>query len=170
MFFSPSSPYLQSSMGFCYKEIDSVSPLARITAPFRIRVWIVMAVLLLIAIIIILLTKKLSRKWRHFFISGRLNRTSILNMWASLLGMPICNPRIIDRRYFGTFARTLTLLWMILWFVIRNSYQASLYTYLQSHRFTSAYDTIEKIQNSNCKVIVIPSGMSFLKDMFSQDR
>lgn len=170
LYFSPSNPYLQASMGFCYKETVEYLPFTRLASPFRPRVWIVICILLLITILIILLTKKLNKKWRHFFIGGQMNRTPILNMWASLLGMSICNPRIANGRSLGTFARTLTLLWIILWFVIRNSYQGALYTYLQSHRLTSAYDTIEKVRASDCKVISTYSGYAFLKHLFTRDR
>lgn len=88
-----------------------------------------------------------------------------------VLGNPISSPHITSTQYFGTFARTLMLLWIILWLVLRNSYQGALYNYLQSHRLSSSFDTIEKIQASNCKIITTVSGyMLFLKDMFSLDR
>ena len=168
--FSLSNPYMQSSSGFCYKENEALLPFSRIMAPFELPVWILICVLLFVTIIVILLSKKFSRKWRHFFIGGQMNRTPILNTWASLLGMSICNPHILNGKKIGTFARTLMLLWIVLWFIIRNSYQAALYTYLQSHRLTSAYDTIEKVRMSDCKVITPPSGYSFIKHIISVDR
>lgn len=99
-----------------------------------------------------------------------MNRTPILNMLTLVLGNPVCNPRIAQPQFFGTFARTLALFWILLWFVLRSSYQCSLYTYLQSHRLTSPYDTIEKIQASNVQILTAPSGYQILKHMFSRDR
>lgn len=163
--FSGSNPYLQASFGFCFKQSDAYLPLRRLTAPFRILIWRIICVLLLLSMAIILLTKKLSPKWRHFIISGRINRDPILKMWTAVLGNPIT-----FKPNFGNFARTLTLLWILLWLIIRSSYQGALYTYLQSHRMSSPYDTLEKIQASDCKIITSLSGFYFLKGLISPDR
>lgn len=169
--FSCSNPYLQGSIGFSYKEVDAYVPFTRLTAPFTIQVWFVICILLIMSMMIILLTKKLTRQWRHFIIGGQVNRTPILNMWSSVLGLPICNWRICNGgRCFGTFARTLAMLWMIAWFIIRNSYQGSLYTYLQSHRVTSAYDTIEKIRTSGCKILATPTVVSLMDGLIDPQR
>lgn len=168
--FSPTNPYLQASIGFCFKETEAYSPLTRLTAPFQFRTWIVICLILIASMIVILLTKKLSRKWRHFYIGGRMNRTPILNMWNSVLGMPIANQRITRERNFGNFARTLTILWIFIWFIIRNAYQGSLYTYLQGHRLTSPYDTVEKIRKSDCKVITPPATYNFIMNIIDRKR
>lgn len=165
------NPYLQASIGFAYKEIDAYLPFTRLTAPLTIQVWMLILTLLIISIAIILLTKKLTRRWRHFIVGGRKNRTPILNMWATVLGIPIPNSQISNGgQFFGIFARTLALLWIILWFVIRNSYQASLYTYLQSHRVSTAYDTIEKIRTSNCKIFASPAAFNFIGGVIDRNR
>lgn len=152
--FSLSVPYLQSSLGFAFRENEVDSPFTRITAPFQMQIWFIICVTLVATVVMILLTKKLSRQWRHFYIGGRVNRTPILNMWITVLGGPVCNPRMTNRRSFGTFARTIMMLWILLWFVIRSSYQGSLYDFLQRHRFSSSYDTIEKINKANCKILI----------------
>lgn len=163
--FTSSDPYMQASTGFCFRERDTYSPFDRLAAPFKSIIWIMNGIILLVSIVVILLTKKLTQKWRHFYIGGRLNRTPILNMWAIIFGNPIPNGRNL-----GTFARTLTILWIFLWFVIRNSYQGALYNYLQTHRLTSACDTIEKIRSSDCKIIA-PESLHFaLKDTFDTER
>lgn len=125
---------------------------------------------LLLSSFIILLTKKLSRPLRHFLIGGQLNRTPILNLWTSVLGNSISNPQMSNRRNFGTFARTLIILWIFLWLIVRNSYQGALYTYLQANRVSSPYNTINKIQKSDCKIIASRSGYRFIKNMFNVDR
>lgn len=169
--FSCSNPYLQASLGFCFKESDAYLPFTRLTAPFTKYVWIMTSVLLILSIIIILLSKNLTQHWRHFIVGGRMNRTPILNMWSSVLGNPISNRRISNGgRSFGTFSRTLFILWIITWFVIRNSYQGSLYTYLQSHRYISPYDTTEKIRASDCKVLATPSALSLIANIIDRQR
>ena len=93
-----------------------------------------------------------------------------MNMWTTVLGYAVDNPRIAEHRYFGTFARTILMLWIILWLLIRSSYQGALYTHLQAQRFTSAFDTIEKIQASDCKIIVPRVVQSTLKRLFNEKR
>lgn len=152
--FSLSVPYIQTSLGFAFREREIDSPLTRLTAPFQAQMWLIISGILIVSIVIILLTKKLPNKWRHFIIGGRQNRTPILNMWITVLGGPICNPRMANRRTFGTFARTFLILWIMLWIVIRSSYQGSLYDFLQRHRLSSAYDTIKKITDSDCTILI----------------
>lgn len=168
--FQASQPYLQASTIFCFNEKEVASSFTRLTASFQDLVWTIIGALLIAAAIIILLTKKLSRKWRHFYIGGRLNRTPILNMWTTLLGSPINNPRFTYRRYFGTFARTILILWIILWLLIRGGYQGILYKQLRRQRFTSAFDTIQKIQESDCKIISPWVVRPALTELFTKER
>lgn len=168
--FAFSKPYLQASLGFCFREVDTFIPLARLAAPFRSYMWLTIGVVLFITTVIILLTKNLNREWRHFIIGGRINRTPVLNMWSSFLGNNIANPKISSGEFFGNFARGIFILWVILWFVIRNSYQGALYTYLQEHRLTSPYDTVAKIKESGCKVIAPLSSYNLIKHVFPIDR
>lgn len=170
LLFTPSNPYIQASMGFCYTEHFTYLSFTGLTAPFAQSVWIAISVLLLLTSVVILLTRKLNQKLRHFFIGGRRNRTPILNVWTSLLGNCIGNSRITHGYNYGTFARTLIILWIILWFVIRSCYQGALYTNLQTQQLTSPYDTIVKIRESNCKIISTPSGYHILKSYFKRDR
>lgn len=99
-----------------------------------------------------------------------MNRTPILNMWTSVLGNAIGNPRMVDRGNFSTFARTLAILWIFLWFIIRNAYQGALYTSLQDSRFSSPYNTFKKNYKLNCKILTPPPDSFIIKDMFNKDR
>lgn len=169
-FFSIGALYAQQRMVLAFKERDDQISFTRFTAPFEFYIWFLIGVTLFVATIIILMTKKLNRRWRRFFIGGRNNRSPIQNMWAVVLGNPISNKFIANGKYLGTFGRTLAIHWIILWLVIRSSYQGALYNHLQAQIFTSPYDTIEKIQKSNCKIIVLPSTVSLMLTMFKQER
>lgn len=170
VFFTPTIQYLQSSFGFNFKESDSYLSVTRLTAPFHNNIWMANIGFLLISAAVILLTKKLSGIRRHFLIGGHLNRTPILNMWTTVLGNPIANQMMTQAQYFGTFARAITILWIFQWLIIRNSYQGALYTFLQSTKLTSPYDTIDKIRQSNCKILLSPSAYPLIQNMFSRDR
>lgn len=168
----PSIPILYFPFQFVYKETDSYidHSIERFLAPLTFSVWFAGAACLLLAIVVILHTKKLTRKQRHFVIGGWLNRSPILNMWAFVLGHAIFNTRTVRQQFFGTFSRTLILLWIVLWLIIRNSYQGQLYNYLTGHRFTSPFDTVAKVNASNCKVITSRVAYNMMKHLIKQDR
>lgn len=170
--FTASNAYSQSSLGFSFRESSYfTSSNGWLVAPFEIQIWCTITAVLFLAIIVIFFTKRLTRKWRHFIIGGRINRTPVLNLCASFLGNSIPNPFISRGRHFGVFARTLTLLWIILWFVIRNSYQGALYKHLQNQQPSSPFDTIEKVRDSNCKIVVSPGAyFNVLKDIIDYNR
>lgn len=167
----PSDPYLQSSVGFVFKQREArIYSISRILTPLEYRIWIVIVVIFVLSIFIILLTKKFSRKWRHFFIAGRMNRTPILNMYQSMLGKSIPNRFIASGRRFGNFARTLTMFWILLWFFVRSLYEGALYTNLQRRSLSSTYDTIEKVRASGAKVITGSTTMSIMENIIEKDR
>lgn len=81
-----------------------------------------------------------------------MNCTAILNAWAVVLGKSIADPRITRRRSFGNYARTITILWICMWFFIRSWYEGAMYSVVQSQP-KSPYDTIEKVLASDCKML-----------------
>lgn len=84
---SPSNWYLQSSMGFIYKEGHAhMNPMTNLIAPFQVSLWFIVFLILFTPIPVILKTKQLYRKWRHFSIRRQNDRYPVLNMWASALG------------------------------------------------------------------------------------
>lgn len=169
---SMSDPALYFPFEFIYKETDSDfdSSIYQLLAPLSPIVWFSITAFVLLTIVIILITKKLTRKQRHFIIGGKRNRAPILAMWAIVFGLAVVNRRISKRKFFGTFARTLALFWIILWLIIRNAYQGALYSSLRGHHFTSPFDTVEKVNASDCKIITPLVGYVAVKHLFSHDR
>lgn len=161
---SPSDAYYHVQMGFIYKERRKIlSPIATILTPFDASVWLTLVLILFLSIIIILMTKLLTRKWRHFYIGGRMNRGPVLNAWATVLGHSIENPQITSGRSFGNFSRTLTILWITLWFLVRSYYEGALYNYMQGVLPPPPYDTVEKALASNCKLVFNKNGRHITK-------
>lgn len=168
--FSLSEPYYQSALGFVYKENDGhITEIVSLMTPLETNLWVAIVGILGAAIFIILMSKKLTQKWRHFYIGGRMNRTPILNMWTTVLGHPIANPRIATGQSIGNFSRTLIILWITLWFIIRSSYEGALYRFLQS-RPTSPFDTVEKVLTSDAKIISSLSTYGFVRKFIKRDR
>lgn len=168
---SPSEPYFYTSIGFIYKEGHrQLNAMAAIVTPFDATVWLALHLILYLTVLIILLTKTMTRKWRHFVIGGRINRAPILNAWAIILGHPIHNPVIVNGRAFGHFSRTLTIVWVGFWFLIRCHYEGALYNYMQGYQPSPRYDTVQKVLTSNCKVILSLNGINTLKFYMKENR
>lgn len=158
---APKDAYIFIQVGFIYKEQNRrLIAVASILTPFHSSVWIAIFVIISCSMVIILMTKRFTRKWRHFLIGGRMNRTPILNAWHTVLGGSIPNPQIANARSFGNFSRTLTILWITMWFFIKFFYEGALYNNMQGNQPPSPYDTTEKVLASNCKILVDTSPRS----------
>lgn len=171
MIMSYTIEYMQNSMVFAYVEsTEHITPMSRLFQPFQYHLWISIGILLTISTIIILLLKKLPDRQRHFIIGGHVNRTPILNMWNILIGNAHPNPRLTQIQYFGVFARTLCLLWILFWLVVRSSYEGSLYEFLQSQRVKSPFDSVEKVRQSNVKLYIINSVVPLIPPAYDKER
>lgn len=163
--------HLQVDLGFSYRNYpDSETPLARMFAPLQTSIWLTIAALVCSAMLVILLTKCLSPSKRRFIIGGRINRTPIINMISLVLGNNIANQRMRHPRYFGTFARTLTLIWMVLFLILRNAYQCSLYHFLHSQKLKSPFDTFDGIRKSDIDIIIDRHGFGFMAQFVENKR
>lgn len=163
--------YIFSAFRFAFiRSMEHSTPLSRLLAPFQGLLWISILSLVSISIIIVLLTKKLPRGLRHFIIGGRVNRTPIINMINGIVANVVANPRMAQRRYFGVFARALTINWLFYWLIVRNAYLGALYDSLKSQPATSLYDTVEKVQQSDCNIHIFSSTMKFVSDDFGIER
>lgn len=163
--------YLHNGFFFAFVQSTApLTPLTRLMAPFQNNMWISIAMLLSVSTFAILLTKRLSTRQRHFVIGGRMNRTAIVNMLSVIIGNAIPNPRMTNRQNFGVFARTLAILWLFFWLVVRNSYQGSLYQFFQSHQIVSPFDMVEKVRTSNVRINVINTAVGLIPEEFQGDR
>lgn len=166
-----SKSYTQNTFVFVFtRNMVITTPLWRLMAPFQHYLWLSIVTLFAVSLLMILLSRKLSTRQRHFIIGGQMNRTPILNMINVVIGNMIPNPRMAQQQYFSVFARTLVILWVFFWIVVRNSYQGSLYGFLQTQRNNSPYDTVKKIHKSDAKINVIGSSSGLIPQIFSDDR
>lgn len=163
--------HVQVDLGFSYKnDFDRETPLARMFAPLQTVIWLSMAALISCAAIVILLMKHLNVRLRRFIIGGRVNRTPVFNMICVALGGNIANQRMRYLRHFGTFSRTLTMIWMLSFLILRNAYQCSLYDYLHTQKVVSPYDTFDGIRQSNTDILIEGNGVGFMSQFFDQKR
>lgn len=143
--FSPSTPYVYASIVFTTPYGVPFSSLEKLLLPFEPAVWIMIIFITVSSIIIIFLITKMGKKFQHFFF-GRNNHTSILNYLNILLGGSVMHAPN------GNFARTLFLIWMVGSFVLRSSYQGSLFRFIQSQKSAIAVYTVNKLIEFNFEV------------------
>lgn len=165
-----SDSYVQVALGFAVSPGEDIStPLVKLLAPFSAYLWINTSLCVLLAVTIIVLTKMMTRRRRNFIIGGYINSTPILNMWNTFLGGSIGNPRF--KVYLSTFARSLLMIWLIGCLILRGSYGGALYYFLQREIPSSSLDTISKINESDCNLVIMSTATSSLdKFYFSRKR
>lgn len=167
---SPTNAYFVEAVVFLYKVENANTSVANVLiGPFKFSVWLTIIFILFVATLIILWSKKLTRKWRHFIIGGRMNREPILNAWAAVTGHSTANPRIVNGRSCGNFSRTLTIHWLLLWFFVRSMYEGGIFSIFQRET-ASPYDTFEKVLASDCKIFVPKAFYTNLKEMIPNNR
>lgn len=168
----PTITFLQGRVHFAFHIYDEFeSPLYLPLAPFSTPLWIFLTVFVATSIIIVLLTKHLPTRKRHFLIGGRLNRTPIFNMINLIFYGSIANRYMLKQtRYFGTFSRSLTMIWILGFLFIRSAYESSLYTCPQDKKLPSPYDTVEKVNNSGVVINSTPGPVAFLSKLFDPKR
>lgn len=163
--------HMQMDLGFSFRNrLDRETPLARMFAPLHVHIWMTIAGLMGAATIIILLMKNMSAAKRCFVIGGRVNRTPVYNMVCVALGGNIANQRMRSLRHFGTFARTLAMIWMLAFLILRNAYQCSLYDFLHTQKVTSPFDTFEGIKESDASLYIDNNSFVFLSQFFDKKR
>lgn len=163
--------YMQVDLGFVYRDgFEFDASLQRVFAPLAMTVWIIIAALMCGAMIIILVTKNMTAEQRRFIIGGRVNRTPIYNMICIALGGNIANQHMRYIRYFGTFARTLTMIWMLSFLILRNAYQCSLYDYLHTQKAPSCFESLAAIKQCRCNIIIEDDYVPFMMQFIDRSR
>lgn len=160
----PTHPYVQVVLSFAIPPSRDIStPLGKLIDPFKKYIWISMILTFVTGIVIILLTKSLNRSQRHFIIGGRMNRTPILNMINTSLGGSMANRYMFKLRRFGTFSRTLLMIWILGCLILRGSYQGALYDFFRKEVLSSPYDTIQNLFASDCDLHVMNTAVLSLE-------
>lgn len=168
----PTISYYSVAIHFVFNiNEEFASPFSRLFAPFTTSLWIFIITFVTCSTLFVLLTKHLPMKKRHFLIGGRMNRTPVFNMLHLVFDGAIANRIMITKKqYFGTFSRSLTIIWIFGFLIIRNAYQSSLYTYLQEQRLPSPYDTLDKVNRSGVIVNVTPDGFNIINKIIDPKR
>ncbi|XP_017017960.1 glutamate receptor [Drosophila kikkawai] len=121
----PSVSYMSFPIVLCVPSGGSMTPLQRLTRPFRYIIWSCILGSLLFGLLLIGLLRLRQPQALHYLILGRANHRACLGMWNVLLGgLALYHPR-------RNFARFLLLMWLLQTLVLRAAYTGQLYLLLQ---------------------------------------
>lgn len=146
--YSVSIPYFHASLIYAIPQGRLYTSLEKLVFPFRFRVWIGVAVLLLSAAFLTFILKFLARKIRDF-VFGSNNSAPLLYTVNICLGIAQYQ---IPRR---NFARTMLLIMLFTWFVIRNAYVSTLFGFLQREQRMPPLYRLDDIEEADNKVYVM---------------
>ncbi|KAG4066557.1 hypothetical protein HA402_007193 [Bradysia odoriphaga] len=121
---SASSPYLYSSILFAVPKGKAYTALQKLFLPFKMQIWIVMAIMLLCALIATTFLSETKLK----FLTGECNRTPFLNTISVLFGGVVT---VLPKR---NFARTILIIWIFGCIVLRSAFDGSLFEFIQKPR------------------------------------
>lgn len=148
--YSNSYFHYYAAFNFAIPKGLQYTSLQRILLPFQSIVWLLILVIVLGALKFIMLFT-LHFKQSRSFLFGPNNYTPFLNFINIFLGGAITRP---PQR---NFARTILSIWILGSLILRNSYQGSLFNFLQTQKPIQLVDTINKIAQFNYTLYTMPT-------------
>lgn len=147
---SMSMTYRQNQLVLIVPPGHVESQIMKLLEPFDAAVWGVIGIMLMVIVIIILIVRSHSRKVQDF-VFGRRNRTPFLGVINIMIGTPV-HP--LPGR---NFSRWNLIMFIILWLILRNLYQAILYKDLQKVVRNLPVQTIEETLRLGFVYYMLPS-------------
>lgn len=145
--YSVSFPYFYSPLVYAIPQGRVYTSLEKLVFPFRYRIWIGVAVLLLSVAFLTFILKFLAKKIRDF-VFGSNNSAPLLNAVNICLG----NAQYQSPR--RNFARTMLLIMLFTWFVLRNAYTGTLFGFLQREQRMSPLYTMKDVSEATNNIYV----------------
>ena len=133
---------------FSFPEVLVISPGRKLSAfeklfqPFDKFTWILLLITFVAALIVIFVIKIKLPQFQEI-VFGTENQHPVTNLFSAFIGG---NQTRIPTK---TFSRSLLMMWLIFCLIIRNSYQGSLYNFLQSDESLNQGNTIEDLVERN---------------------
>ncbi|KAH8235583.1 hypothetical protein KR032_003323 [Drosophila birchii] len=161
----PSVSYMSFPIVLCIPSGGSMTPLQRLTRPFRHIIWTCILGSLLLGLLLIglLRLKQPPRALRHLVL-GRANHRACLGMWNVLLGgLALYHPR-------RNFARFLLLLWLLQTLVLRAVYTGQLYLLLQDVEMRAPLQELSQVVAQGYVFHMLPALQSVFHDSMPSTR
>lgn len=145
MKYDSSKAYIYVSLSFVFPLEDWETSYEKFFRPFTVNTWFSICLMFGFSAIFIIILKLTKRKTRNFIIGT--TDTPFFDMISIFLNHPIARPAT------RTFARTLTIHWILLSLIISAAYQGTLFQYLQGIDKIPIY-TINELVNKGYKFVI----------------
>lgn len=126
-------------------------PFDKLMKPFQMIFWIYIGLLIVISLVVITVLQKFTPSMRNFVIGQHVNHP-ILNLIGIFFGVAV--PVTPTRN----FARYLFMVFSMYCLVIRNSYQGSMFKYLQTDLRENVVESTKEMIDKNFTFYMLPSG------------
>nr|XP_016946098.1 uncharacterized protein LOC108021806 [Drosophila suzukii]XP_036677205.1 uncharacterized protein LOC108021806 [Drosophila suzukii] len=147
----PSISYTSFPIVLLIPSGGSMTPMQRLTRPFRYIIWSCILVSLILAFLLMALLRIAAVPVLRNLVLGRHNTYPYLGMVSSLLGgLALYNPR-------RNFARYLLILWLLQTLVLRAAYTGQLYLLLQDVEVRSPLKTLGEVMAQNYEFHMLPA-------------
>ncbi|KAH8368292.1 hypothetical protein KR084_009697 [Drosophila pseudotakahashii] len=154
----PSISYTSFPIVLLIPSGGSMSPMQRLTRPFRYIIWSCVLVSLLLGFLLMALLRIAAVPLLRNLVLGRHNRGPCLGMWGSLLGgLALHNPR-------RNLARYLLMMWLLQTLVLRAAYTGQLYLLLQDVEVRSPLKTLAEVTSQGYEFRMLPALQTVFRD------
>ncbi|KAH8240535.1 hypothetical protein KR038_007767 [Drosophila bunnanda] len=161
----PSVSYISFPIVLCIPTGGPMTPLERLTRPFRYIIWSCILVSLSLGLLLIglLRLRQPPRALRHLVL-GRANHRACLGLWNVLLGnMALYHPR-------RNFARYLLLMWLFKTLILRAAYTGQLYLLLQDVETRAPLQELSQVVAQGYVFHMLPALQSVFRDSMPTTR
>lgn len=143
--YSISFPYFYGSLVFAIPAGRQYSSFEKIFFPFKYIIWSCICTMFVVTITVTTALKFVAQRKRNFVI-GPKNDSPLLN------AINVCFGGTINRLPQRNFARSILTIWLLTSFVLRNSYQGTLLSFLRKEQRMQPLFYLEYILNTNVKL------------------
>lgn len=142
-------------MSFCVYSSEKIvvviprgrplSSLEKLFSPFDFLAWIFLLVTFFVAVLAVLIVKQMKKPVRDFVFGSNVG-----NAYMNMLDIFLNGSQPVEPK--RNFARTLVTLFVIFCIVIRTTYQASLFQFLQSEQRLAEIKTVDELIDKGLKI------------------
>lgn len=148
---SPSATFYQTMQVFTVlAKRQPFQSFEILTYPFDIYIWTMWLMLTLILLLFTFIFERIHIPTLHFIYDVRCTSSININIIATSLGQPAFNTLQPQRN----FARYFTTMWALMTFLLRSTYQSSLYDFLNSDKTVQPPNTAAELAARKFTLIV----------------
>lgn len=141
----PSKPYFFENLVFVVPNASPYSSVETLFLPFTLSTWILIAVTVMLAALVIKILEHCNRAYYEFVV-GVNNYSPYLNLMHVLITAgAIYEPR-------RSFARFLLMLWILVCLILQTVYQGQLYSFIKMNKMKENIRSIDELIERNITV------------------